>query len=78
MAPKGGVDDEESDSDEEQVEREYHIWLAAFVIIGGAIIMVAPDHQVPEIITGLGPLFLVLGVVGWLLTWAYKRWGDGL
>lgn len=67
---------EDPDTDEEQVEREWHIWLLALLVVGGIGLAVAPGDIVPGLVAGLGPLFVILGVVGWLFLWAYKRWGD--
>lgn len=63
------------DSDEEQVEREWHLWLAALAVVGGIALYVAPASLVPGLVRGLGPLLVVVGVVGWLIKETYQRWG---
>lgn len=74
MAADAG-DDEEVDSEEEQVEREWHIWVVALLVVGGLGLVVAPEGMVPGLIGGLGPVFIILGVVGWVTKQAIQRWG---
>lgn len=76
MSSDGGVDEgrDEAESDVETTEGEWHAWLAAMVVVGGIALVAAPDRILPGLVVGLGPMFIVAGVVGWVVQWAYKRW----
>lgn len=67
--PDEGVDE----SDAEAAESEWHFWLVGILIVLGIVLLVAPEPMVPELLLGLGPIFLAAGVVGWVIQWVYKK-----
>lgn len=56
-------EDERHPTDEEQVETEWHLWLFAILVLGGAVLVFFP----PTIWPDLGFVFIAIGVVGWIL-----------
>lgn len=74
MTSPGETDQEDPETEAQAVESEWHVWLAGLIVVGGIALMVAPDWLVPELLAGLGPLFLALGIIGWAAQWVYKRW----
>lgn len=73
--PHEDVEVEKDESDAEQAESEWHAWLAGMVIVGGVALIVVPDSFVPELLIGIGPLFVALGALGWVIQWSIKKFG---
>lgn len=67
------IEEEEAETDAEQAESEWHAWVAGMVIVGGIALIVVPDDFVPELLLGIGPFFVVLGVLGWAIQWYIKK-----
>lgn len=74
MATGRGADDADDETDEEQVESEWHTWLAVIILVGGIALVLAPNWLVPGLIRGIGPVLVIVAVVGWLITWGYRKW----
>lgn len=68
---KAGED--EAASDAEAAESERHAWLAGMVVVVGVALLVAPSGVIPEFVPGIGPVLVVLGIVGLVIQWTYKR-----
>lgn len=64
---------EEQQYDAEEPQVEWHLWLAALLLVGGVALLVVPEGMVPGLVAGLGPLFVLLAVMAWAGQWAY-RW----
>lgn len=74
MAADHESDDVDRETESAAVAREWHVWLAAMIVVGGAALILVPDYLVPELVRGLGPLLVLAGLVGWVAQWAYRRW----
>lgn len=72
---RGDIEAEGTESDAEQAESEWHAWLAGMVLVGGIALILVPDDFVPELLLGIGPLFVALGVLGWIIQWSIKKFG---
>lgn len=57
------VTDRTRPTDEEQTEREWHVWLYALLLVAGLVLVVFPPGFWPE----MGFVLVALGAVGWLL-----------
>lgn len=66
--------DEEAEYDADEPASEWHVWVAALLLVGGVAILLLPDELVPEFVAGFGPLFVFLAIVGWAGQWAYRRY----
>lgn len=74
-ARDSGTDvDGEAAYDAEEPHAEWLLWVAAIVIALGAGLLIAPPDLVPELVVGLGPFLVLLGVVGWLGQWLFRRY----
>lgn len=67
------TDNDEAEEDAEAAESEWHAWLAGIVIVLGVALVVAPDDLVPELLVGIGPVVVVMGLLGWIIQWVYKK-----
>lgn len=65
----------EAEEDAREVGSEWHVWLIAIVVIAGVVLLFAPPSLVPELLTYIGALLVLAGVIGWLVKWAIGRSG---
>lgn len=65
----------EAEEDAREVGSEWHVWLAVVLVVAGVVLLFAPRDLVPELLTYLGALLILAGVIGWLVQWAIGRVG---
>lgn len=64
---------EEGETDAEQVQREWYLWVVAALLVGGAALALLPLGPIPGELAFLGAIVVVFVALGWL----FKRFTAG-
>jgi len=66
-------DEDLDETDAEEVESEWFVWVFATLVVAGIALLFAPQDLAPRLLAGLAPVFVILGVTGWAFQWYVGR-----